>query len=134
MRGEFKMKKILRSILAVALLLGIVSTTVFAVQPRWETVASLSPSMSASDGSYTCAVTGLEGTTQIDCTLTLYERGFWGNYKQVAQTSSTYYGQVHEFSGYYPIKSGTTYKLNTTATVTCNGVTETVTYDFEKRC
>ena len=134
MRGEFKMKKILRSIFAVALLLGIVSTTVFAVQPRWETVASLSPSMSASDGDYTCAIIGLDGTTKIECTLTLYEKGFWGNYKQVAQTSDTYYGQMHEFSGNYPIKSGTTYKLNTTATVTCNGVTETVTYDFEKRC
>ena len=134
MRGEFKMKKILRSILAVALLLGIVSTTVFAVQPRWETVASLSPSMSASDGDYTCAIIGLDGTTKIECTLTLYEKGFWGNYKQVAQTSDTYYGQMHEFSGNYPIKSGTTYKLNTTATVTCNGVTETVTYDCENRC
>ena len=134
MRSEFKMKKILRSILAVALLLGIVSTTVFAVQPRWGTVASLSPSMSASDGDYTCAIIGLDGTTKIECTLTLYEKGFWGNYKQVAQTSDTYYGQMHEFSGNYPIKSGTTYKLNTTATVTCNGVTETVTYDFEKRC
>ena len=128
------MKKMLRSVLAVVLLLGIVTTTAFAVQPRWETVASLSPSMSASDGDYTCAIIGLDGTTKIECTLTLYEKGFWGNYKQVAQTSDTYYGQMHEFSGNYPIKSGTTYKLNTTATVTCNGVTETVTYDFEKRC
>ena len=134
MKGVSKMKKILRSILAVALLLGIVSTTAFAVQPRWENVASISPSMSASDGSYTSAIIALEGTTKIECTLTLYERGFWGNYKQVDQTSGTYYGPRHEFIGYYDIKSGTTYKLNTTATVTCNGVTETVTYDFEKRC
>lgn len=134
MKGVSKMKKILRSILAVALLLGIVSTTAFAVQPRWENVASISPSMSASDGSYTSAIIALEGTTKIECTLTLYERGFWGNYKQVDQTSETYYGPRHEFIGYYDIKSGTTYKLNTTATVTCNGVTETITYDFEKRC
>ena len=134
MKGVSKMKKILRSILAVALLLGIVSTTAFAVQPRWENVASISPSMSASDGSYTSAIIALEGTTKIECTLTLYERGFWGNYKQVDQTSETYYGPRHELIGYYDIKSGTTYKLNTTATVTCNGVTETVTYDFEKRC
>lgn len=134
MKGVFVMKKFLRSILTVALLLGIISTNALAVQPRWETVISISPSMSATDGSYTSDIVGLEGTTKIECTLTLYKKGFWGNYTQVAQTSDTYYGQMHEFSGYYPIKSGTTYKLNTTATVTCNGVTETVTYDFEKRC
>ena len=128
------MKKFLRSVLVVAIMLGIVTTTVFAIEPRWSTVTSISPSISAYDGSYTSDIIALNDTTKIECTLTLYERGFWGNYKQVDQTSETYYGPRHEFIGYYEIKSGTTYKMHTTATVTCNGVTETVTYDFEKRC
>lgn len=63
-----------------------------------------------------------------------YEKGFFGNYTQVSQVSETYNGPRHEFVGYYAIKSGTTYKLNTTAKVTRNGVTETVSTDFEKRC
>ena len=100
----------------------------------WRNVASISPSMSAYDGSYTSAIIALEGTTKIECTLTLYEKGFFGNYTQVSQVSETYNGPRHEFVGYYAIKSGTTYKLNTTAKVTRNGVTETVSTDFEKRC
>jgi len=119
------MKKFLRSLLAITLLLGIVSTTALAAEPRWRNVASISPSMSAY---------ALEGTTKIECTLTLYEKGFFGNYTQVSQVSETYNGPRHEFVGYYAIKSGTTYKLNTTAKVTRNGVTETVSTDFEKRC
>ena len=106
------MKKFLRSLLAITLLLGIVSTTALAAEPR----------------------IALEGTTKIECTLTLYEKGFFGNYTQVSQVSETYNGPRHEFVGYYAIKSGTTYKLNTTAKVTRNGVTETVSTDFEKRC
>ena len=113
---------------------GIVSTTTLAAEPRWRNVASISPSMSAYDGSYTSAIIALEGTTKIECTLTLYEKGFFGNYTQVSQVSETYNGPRHEFVGYYAIKSGTTYKLNTTAKVTRNGVTETVSTDFEKRC
>lgn len=128
------MKKLLQCILSITLLLGIVSTTVMAAEPRWNTVASINPSISSSDGSYASAIIGFNGTTKIQCTLTLYEKGFFGNYTQVSQTSSTYNGQAHEFVGYYSIKSGKTYKLNTTATVTCNGTTETVSYDFEKRC
>ena len=50
------MKKFLRSLLAITLLLGIVSTTALAAEPRWRNVASISPSMSAYDGSYTSAM------------------------------------------------------------------------------
>ena len=116
------MKKFLRSLLAITLLLGIVSTTALAAEPRWRNVASISPSMSAYDGSYTSAIIALEGTTKIECTLTLYEKGFFGNYTQVSQVSETYNGPRHEFVGYYAIKSGTTYKLNTTAKVTRNAL------------
>ena len=53
------MKKFLRSLLAITLLLGIVSTTALAAEPRWRNVASISPSMSAYDGSYTSAIIAL---------------------------------------------------------------------------
>lgn len=128
------MKAKFRFFIAIAIVLSIVSTTAFALEPRWANVATISPSISAYDGCYTSDIVGIEGTTKIECTLTLYEKGFWGNYTQVAQTSETYYGPRHEFVGYYTIKSGTTYKLNTTAVVTRNGVAEKVSYDFEKRC
>ena len=59
------MKKFLRSILVVALLLGVITTTAFAIVPRWNNVVSISPSMSASDGSYTSAIIGMNGTTKI---------------------------------------------------------------------
>ena len=36
------MKKFLRSLLAITLLLGIVSTTALAAEPRWRNVASIS--------------------------------------------------------------------------------------------
>ena len=55
-RGVHIMKKFLRSLLAITLLLGIVSTTALAAEPRWRNVASISPSMSAYDGSYTSAM------------------------------------------------------------------------------
>lgn len=54
--------------------------------------------------------------------------------EQQDRTSSTYYGFRHEFNGSYAIKAGTTYKLTTTVTVTANGTSETVSYDFDKRC
>lgn len=57
-------EKVLRSLLAITLLLGIVSTTALAAEPRWRNVASISPSMSAYDGSYTSAIIALEGTTK----------------------------------------------------------------------
>lgn len=125
-------EKVLRSLLAITLLLGIVSTTTLAAEPRWRNVASISPSMSAYDGSYTSAIIALEGTTKIECTLTLYEKGFSETIRRYLR-SWTYNGPRHEFVGYYAIKSGTTYKLNTTAKVTRNGVTETVSTDFEKQ-
>lgn len=55
-------------------------------------------------------------------------------YSEVSRSSSTYYGHTHEFSGTANIKSGTTYKLVTTATITRNGSSETVSNTFEKKC
>ena len=128
------MKKRLCAVLVTLLALMMCATSAFAAEMRWRNVASLSPSISAGDGRYTCEVYGLSGTTKIDCTLVLYEKSWLGTYSEVSRSSSTYYGQVHEFSGRTNIKSGTTYKLVTTATVTRNGSAETVSSTFEKKC
>ena len=109
------------------------ATSAFAAA-RWRNVASISPSISAGDNNYTCEISCLSGTTKIDCTLVLYEKGLFGTYSEVSRSSSTYHGHTHEFSGTANIKSGTTYKLVTTATVTRNGSSETVSNTFEKKC
>ena len=124
------MKKIISAIISIALA-AVLCVTAFAAQPRWKNLVIISPTISAASTSYIVAV---EDTTKIECTLVLYEKGLFGNYTEVDRTSSTYYGFEHEFSGSYDIKSGKTYKLTTTVTVTANGTSETVSYDFEKRC
>ena len=128
------MKKKLCAVLVTLLALTLFAASAFAAEARWRNVISLSPSISASDGRYTCEVVGASGTTKIDCTLVLYEKSWLGTYSEVARSSSTYYGQVQEISGSTNIKSGTTYKLVTTATVTRNGSAETVSNTFEKKC
>lgn len=128
------MKKKLYAFLITFLALTLFAASAFAAEARWRNVASISPSIYASDNSYSSVITGLSGTTKIDCTLVLYEKSWLGTYSQVARSSSTYYGQMHEFSGTTSIKSGTTYKLVTTATVTRNGSAETVSNTFEKKC
>ena len=111
------MKKIVSVIISVVLA-AVLCVTAFAVQPRWKNVISISPTISAASQTYTSYIVAVQDTTKIE----------------VDRTSSTYYGFRHEFSGSYDIKSGKTYKLTTTITVTANGTSETVSYDFEKRC
>lgn len=121
-------------ILVSVLLVTALCTTAFAAEPRWRNVMAISPTISAASKSYTSYVVGVSEATKMECTLVLYEKGFFGNYTEVDRTSETYYGFRHEFSGSYPIKSGKTYKLSTNVTVTANGTSETVNYDFEKKC
>lgn len=127
------MKKIISAIISIALA-AVLCVTAFAAQPRWKNLVIISPTISAASKTYTSYIVAVEDTTKIECTLVLYEKGLFGNYTEVDRTSSTYYGFEHEFSGSYDIKSGKTYKLTTTVTVTANGTSETVNYDFEKRC
>ena len=127
------MKKIVSIFISVALT-AVLCVTAFAAQPRWKNVIAISPTISAASKTYTSYIVAVQDTTKIECTLVLYEKGLFGNYTEVDRTSSTYYGFRHEFSGSYDIKSGKTYKLTTTITVTANGTSETVSYDFEKRC
>lgn len=127
------MKKIVSIFISVALA-AVLCVTAFAAQPRWKNVIAISPTISAASKTYTSYIVAVQDTTKIECTLVLYEKGLFGNYTEVDRTSSSYYGFEHEFRGSYDIKSGKTYKLTTTITVTANGTSETVNYDFEKRC
>ena len=113
------MKKKLWAVLVAFVALTVFATSAFAAV-RWRNVASIYPGISAGDNSYTCEISCLSGTTKIDCTLVLYEKGLFGTYSEVSGTAN--------------IKSGTTYKLVTTATVTRNGSSETVSNTFEKKC
>ena len=128
------MKKILCLFLCTLLAVSVIATNVFAAEPRWTHVGSVSPSISANDGTYTSEVSCLDGTSKIEFTLILYEKGLFGNYTEVSRVSDVYYGHTHEFVGHYAIKSGTTYKLVTDVVATRNGSTEHVSVPFEKKC
>ena len=98
------MKKKLWAVLVAFVALTVFATSAFAAV-RWRNVASIYPGISAGDNSYTCEISCLSGTTKIDCTLVLYEKGLFGTYSEVSRSSSTYYGHTHEFSGTANIKS-----------------------------
>lgn len=126
------MKKFVCVVVILAISMAMLTTVSYAAEPRWNNVASISPSISALDGCYTCAIAGLSGTTKINCTMILYEKTWLGTYKEVSRTSEVYNDRMHEFVGYYAIREGTHYKLDITAIVTCNGSDETVSCTFEK--
>ena len=128
------MKKKLCATFLTLLALMVFATSVFAAEARWRNVTKITPIILASTNTYSSVINGLEGTTKIDCTLILYEKNQSGTYSEISRCSSTSYGQKGTFSGTANIKSGTTYKLETIATVTCNGSDETVSTTFEKKC
>lgn len=125
------MKKALSLISLILVGVVVFSSTAFAATPRWANVLAITPHISQVDGLYASTITGFSGTTKIDCTLVLYEKGLFG-FHEVDRTNDVYNGQVHRFEGYYDIKSGKTYKLTTTVTVVRNGVSETAEHSFEK--
>ncbi len=128
------MKKILYFVVLTALAVVLLSSTAFAVQPRWANVTSVVPTTFASSGSYSCTIDCLPGTTKIECTMTLYEKNWLGNYIEVSRTSDTYNGSYHVFMGYHGIQSGRTYMLVIDATVIRSGAAEPISYTFEKKC
>ena len=128
------MKKKLCAILITILAFTLFANSAFSAEARRRNVATITPVISANDNSYASVISCLEGTTKIECTLVLYEKNWLGVYSEVSRSSSTYYGHTHTFSGTTNIKSGKTYKLVTTATVTRNGFSEDVSDTFEKKC
>ena len=77
------MKKKLWAVLVAFVALTVFATSAFAAV-RWRNVASIYPGISAGDNSYTCEISCLSGTTKIDCTLVLYEKGLFGTYVELA--------------------------------------------------
>lgn len=120
------MKKIVRSVLLIALAAILLSATAFAAQPRWTNVATISSDIDKIGDEYACLINGNPGTTKIVCTMVLYEKNWLGQYIEISKTSSTYNGISHEFVGNCSMQSNKTYKLTISATVTCNGTNETV--------
>lgn len=127
------MKKRISILLVLLMIVSLCAVSVYAAEPRWTNIAYMSPMIYADSDMYANQVRGMSGTTRIACTLVLYEKGLFG-YSEVARTSETYDGSGRLFSGTYDIKSGKKYRLDTTVTVTRNGVDETVTTSFEKQC
>ncbi len=125
------MKKKLCALLVVILPATLLAPTALAAEPRWTNVILINPSISA-NGSYASTVQCVSGTSKIECTLVLYQKGLFGTYSEVSRTSNVHYGDTYEFSGHYNIQSGKTYKLTTTVIATCNGVSEEVSTSFEK--
>lgn len=128
------MKKKLCATFLTILTLMLFATSAFADEARWRNVTRVVPAVSANSNTYSSVITGSEGTTKIDCTLILYEKNSSGTYSEISRCSSIYYGRKGKFTGTANIKYGTTYKLETIATVTCNGSNETISTSSEITC
>lgn len=65
------MKKKLCATFLTLLALMVFATSVFAAEARWRNVTKITPIILASTNTYSSVINGSEGTTKIDCTLTL---------------------------------------------------------------
>lgn len=127
------MKKVISLLLVVVMVCIMASSAVFAAEPRWANVASIIPTISAPSDNFGVSINGVPGTTKIQCDMTLYKKGLFGN-TQVGHRSSIYYGQNQGFYSSAVIDNGSTYRLEATIKVTTNGYTETINYEYEKAC
>lgn len=79
-KKEKNYEKKVSSILAILIIFSM-SISVFASPtPRWANIFMVSPSITPGSNIYSTDVYGNPGTSKIDCTMVLYEKGFWGNY------------------------------------------------------
>lgn len=125
------MKKLFKALICISLFALLFCPTAFAAEPRWSNVLSITPDITSSG--YSVAVECTQDTTQIKCTMILYEKGLFGSYTEVSRTSDTSSTSRHRFSGSANIAKGKTYKLAVTLNVTASGSTETVTDEFERK-
>ncbi|MEG0304535.1 MAG: hypothetical protein RR764_09750 [Oscillospiraceae bacterium] len=132
------MKKLLSIVLISILVLGL-STATFAAQnevsitPRWTNTSLITPDISKLANNYSAHIMGYTGTTKIECTMVLYEKGWFGSYTEVSRNNQTANQSVKTFVASYTYTSGKTYKLEVTTVVTRNGTAETVTVSTEKK-
>lgn len=124
------MKKIVSLLLVVVLVCIMATGAVFAAEPRWTNLFSVTPTISNVSDTYGVTAMGVNGTTKIECTATLYKVGLFGITSYVDSFTSTSYGQSGVFMDSATIGSGT-YRMNVTLKVTANGYTETVDREYE---
>lgn len=124
------MKKIVSLLLVVVLVCIMATGAVFAAEPRWTNVVAIIPNISAANDLYGLTVSGVSGTTKIECSATLYKVGWFGITSYVDSFSDVSYGQNGVFSKSASIDSGT-YRMNVTLKVTANGYTETIDREYE---
>ena len=126
------MMKLFRRGLILLVLTVICSTlTVFAVEPRWTNITAMIPGINYTYDTYSCTVSGVDGTTKISCALVLYEKKLFGGKTEVDRFDDVYYGTKHNFVASYDFNPAKRYILETTASVTTNGYTETATNTYE---
>ncbi len=127
------MKKVISLLLVVVVICMLCCGTVFAAEPRWANIVTITPDISESSDQFGLTIYAIPGTTKIQCDMTLYKKGLFGE-TQVGHRSSIYYGQVQSFFSSATIDKGSTYRLAATITVTANGKSETINYEYENAC
>lgn len=102
-------------------------------QPRWSNAQTVSPTLSFSGTTANCNVliVGKSGTSKISATITL-QRKVNNAYTDVKTWTESASGSMLNFSGTQIVTSGYTYRLSVSATVTKDGLNESVSAHFEK--
>lgn len=121
------MKNFLRVVALIALMGIILSVPAFAAQPRWSNVASMTLRILKNNNQYICDIEGFSGTTQIECTMVLYEKNQRNQYVEISRVTLTHNGRDKQFVGNCSMQANKTYMLTVNAVVTCNGTKETIT-------
>lgn len=103
------------------------------IQPFWMNAESATSFLSFTGKTANCgaSVVGMTGTTKISATITL-EQKVNGSYSAVKTWTDSVSGSTLNFSNTYSVTSGYTYRLSVSATVTRNGVPESVSASMEK--
>ncbi len=127
------MKKIISLLLVVLIICTMCCGVASAAEPRWANVVTITPLISASSDEFGLTIFGVSGTTKIQCDMTLYKKGLFGE-TPVGHRSSIYLGQGQTFFSSAVIDEGSTYRLDATLVVTANGHAETIEYEYEKTC
>lgn len=127
------MKKFVSLLLVVLMVCMLCCGVASAAEPRWRNIVTITPEISASTDNFGVAIVTVPGTTKIQCDMTLYKKGLFGE-TQVGHRSSIFYGASQSFYSSAVIDNGSTYRLEATITVTANGQAETINYEYEKAC
>lgn len=124
-------KKYLSRMLALAMAIAMaltmtVSAFASAAQPYNESNTLISARISKTGNTYSATVTGPQGTTKTELSMTLYEKGMLG-YTEVDSASASANSTRCTKTVTYTFKSNKDYKLSVTGRAYTNGTWDTVT-------